>query len=110
MGIKNIMYYFVLYQNFFIFVEIKQNAMITRNLCILLLFFLSSNLSAITKDSVNAVLEELDVVIADKMQYQSKKENKIEDLKLRLKNTSNDLVRFELNGDVFRGLRTIEEN
>ena len=95
------MYYFVLYQNFFIFVEIKQNAMITRNLCILLLFFLSSNLSAITKDSVNAVLEELDVVIADKMQYQSKKENKIEDLKLRLKNTSNDLVRFELYGDLF---------
>ena len=73
----------------------------TRNLCILLLFFFSSNMSAITKDSVNAVLEELDVVIADKMLYQSLKENKIGDLKLRLKNTSNDSVKFNICGDLF---------
>ena len=73
----------------------------TRNLCILLLFFFSSNMLAITKDSVNAVLEELDVVIADKMLYQSLKENKIGDLKLRLKNTSNDSVKFNICGDLF---------
>ena len=68
---------------------------------ILLLFFFSSNMLAITKDSVNAVLEELDVVIADKMLYQSLKENKIGDLKLRLKNTSNDSVKFNICGDLF---------
>ena len=35
----------------------------TRNLCMLLLLSLFSNLSAITKDSVNVVLEELDAAI-----------------------------------------------
>ena len=73
----------------------------TRNLCMLLLLSLFSNLSAITKDSVNVVLEELDAVIADKSQYHSKKEEKIADLKLRLKHASNDSVKFDIYGDLF---------
>ena len=101
MGIKKISLYFFLYQIFLIFAEIKLNAMKTRNLCILLLLFLSSNLSAITEDSVNVVLKELDAVIVDKMQYHSQKEDKIANLKLRLKNASNDSVRFAIYGDLF---------
>ena len=101
MGIKKISLYFLLYQIFLIFAEIKLNAMKTRNLCILLLLFLSSNLSAITEDSVNVVLKELDAVIVDKMQYHSQKEDKIANLKLRLKNASNDSVRFAIYGDLF---------
>lgn len=73
----------------------------TRNLCILLLYFLSFQLSANTKDSVYAVLEELDAVISSKMHYQSQKENKIADLKLRLKTDLDDSTKFEIYGELF---------
>ena len=73
-----------------------------RNLFILFVLLLASfRVQAITRDSLILVLEELDAVIANKDVYHAAKEEKLKALKLRLDNTADNSVKFDLYGELF---------
>ncbi|MBQ8239487.1 MAG: hypothetical protein IJZ38_01405 [Bacteroides sp.] len=73
----------------------------TRNLYLLLAWLFPVALVAGTDDSVKIVLKELDTVIAEKERYHAAKENKIAELKLRLKNTTDNAAKLDVYGELF---------